>query len=111
MSAALAAVKAIYENSQQKLNIMLAACRPDQVAQHDEIVRQYLQALENYQACINQIFHENDPALVALENKANACADQIKHIESQLGDIAKVVNIITQGAQYGSKIVGAIVGG
>jgi hypothetical protein len=107
MSPALQAVEAVYFTAQQKLNDMLAAC-PDQ-ASRDQIMTQYVNARQNYFACINKTFHDDDPALATLVDQENASAKELSAIDAQLGDIAKVIDTITKGVTCGAQIVQKII--
>ncbi len=107
MSPSLEAVESIYINAQLSLNDMLAAC-PSQT-EHDQIMTEYVCARQNYFACINKTFHDDDPVLVTLVTQARASAKELEHIDKQLGDIAKVIAIMTTAVKYGSQIVAKIV--
>ena len=107
MSPAESAVKDIYFNAQRNLNMMLAACPSD--IERAEIKLQYTQARHNYNVSTNKAFHDGDPVLQDLVAKANTTADELKNIEKQLGDIGKVISIITTGVTYGSQIIAKII--
>ncbi len=103
----LEAVEAIYANMQDKLNDMLAACKTK--AERADILEKFVAARHNYDDCVNQQFHGNDPVLATLVDKANKSAAEIRTINVHLGNIAKVINIVTTAVDYGSQIVKKII--
>ena len=109
MNAALAAVEAIYTEAQKNLSMLLMACGTDE--QHDTVIAEYVQARKDYIQCLNASFHENDPALIALESQAQQSAQQLSKIQAQLGNIAKAIDVLTTAVTYGSKIAAKVIAG
>ncbi len=107
MSPAEAAVRDIYFNAQHNLNMMLAACHSDD--ERTKIKLQYTVARHNYNAAMNGAFQDGDAQLDDLVTKADAVAKELKDIETQLGNITKVIETITTAASYGSQIVTKII--
>jgi len=107
MSPSLEAVESIYINAQINLADMLAAC-PTQT-ERDQVMTEYVCTRQNYYACINKTFHDDDPTLANLVTQAKASAKEIENIEKQLGDITKVIATLATAVKYGSEIVGKII--
>ncbi len=108
MTSALTAVESIYFQVQQKLSVLLAACKTDE--EHDAVVAQYVEARKNYLECLNGSFHDTDPALIKLVAQAQKSAVQLGKIEAQLADIAKVIDTLTTAVSYGTKIAAKLTG-
>ncbi|WP_419804340.1 hypothetical protein [Terriglobus sp.] len=106
MNPASAAVAAIYFRMQENLSDILEACAPEQRA---AVRAQFVLARQNYNACLNQAFHANDPALDALVQQADAAAVAIENIGNQLGNYTKVIQTLTTAVSVGSKIAAKII--
>jgi hypothetical protein len=107
MGDALAAVESIYFTLQDNLNDALAAC-PDQ-ASRDAVMTKYVVARQNYWQCINKGFHDDDPVVRDLVVQAKAACADLKTIDDHLGDIAKVINIVTKAVTIGSQIAAKVI--
>jgi len=107
MGDALAAVENIYFTFQDNLNDALAAC-PDQ-ASRDAVMTKYVAARQNYWQCINKGFHDDDPAVQALVVQAKAACADLETIDAHLGDIAKVIDIVTKAVTVGSQIASKVI--
>lgn len=106
MSPAEAAVKDIYFNALDKLNMMLLACRNDE--ERAAIRLEFTRARSNFYTCVNKAFAANDQALDELVVQANRAANDLKQIEEHLGNIAKVLDAMTQAVTYGSQIAAKV---
>ena len=102
MSDALTTVKQMFLAYQTNLNAMLAACKAQ--SDHDAVVNQYVTVRDSYYACIDKAFQENDPALQTLEVQAKVATGALNKINTQLGDIAKVIGYATDVAKIAGKI-------
>jgi hypothetical protein len=107
MGDALAAVENIYFTFQDNLNDALAAC-PDQ-ASRDAVMSKYVAARQNYWQCINKGFHDDDPAVQALVVQAKAACADLETIDAHLGDIARVIDIVTKAVTVGSQIASKVI--
>ena len=107
MSPALTVEEALYFQAQLKLNEMLAACQSQ--AERDQVMAAYVQLRHNYFLCIDRTFHDDDPELVALVTQAEKSVSEIQKIEEHLGDIAKVINVLTTAVTYGAKIASKVI--
>jgi hypothetical protein len=107
MGDALAALEGIYFAFQDNLNDALAAC-PDQ-ASRDVVMSKYVAARQNYWQCINKGFHDDDPALRALVVQAKAACAALETMDEQLGDVAKVIDIVTKAVTIGSQIAAKVI--
>jgi hypothetical protein len=108
MSDALNTLETTYFNIQTNLNMMLAACA-DQ-GERDQVMAKYVAARQNYWACINKAFHDDDPALQALVAQAGTANSALGDIADQLGDIAKVIGFLTDAVTAGAQIAGMVIG-
>jgi hypothetical protein len=107
MGDALAAVESIYFTFQDNLNDALAAC-PDQPSR-DAVMTKYVAARQNYWQCINKGFHDDDPAVRDLVVQAKAACTDMTTIDAHLGDIAKVIDIVTKAVTISSQIAAKVI--
>ncbi len=64
-----------------------------------------VQARTNYWTALNKTLHDDDPAVVALTSQMNAEQMNIVAAVQHLGNIAKVLDLITKAVDIGSQIV------
>ncbi len=102
MSDALTTVKQLFLACQTNLTVMLAACKTQE--DHDAVVNQYVELRDSYYECIDKAFKENDAVLQVLEAQATSVTATVKRINTQLGDISKVIGYVTQAATIAGKI-------
>jgi hypothetical protein len=107
MGDALTVVESIYFTFQDNLTELLAAC-PDQ-ATRDAVLTKYVAARQNYWQCINRVFHDDDPVVRDLVVQAKAACVDLKTIDDHLGDIAKVIDIVTKAVTIGSQIAAKVI--
>jgi|HubBroStandDraft_6_1064221.scaffolds.fasta_scaffold397240_2 hypothetical protein len=107
MGDALTVVESIYFTFQDNLDEVLAAC-PDQ-ATRDAVLTKYVAARQNYWQCINRVFHDDDPAVRDLVVQAKAACADLETIDAHLGDIAKVIDIVTKAVTIGSQIAAKVI--
>jgi hypothetical protein len=107
MSDALSTLETIYFTLQSNLDDMLAACQTQD--DRDSVMTQYVAARASYWKCINHAFHDDDPALIALVAQAKVNIAQFDKIDESLGDIAKVLNIITETVTVASQIASKVI--
>jgi hypothetical protein len=107
MGDALSALEQIYFSIQSNLNDMLAACKTQ--AQRDKVMSQYIAARQNYWQCVNKAFHDDDPELQAIVAEAKTDITALQGIDDNLGKIAKVISMLTQAVDIGSKIAAKVI--
>lgn len=107
MDGALSAVENIYFSIQSSLNDMLAACHTDD--ERNTIRTKYIAARQNYWQCINKTFHEDDPEVQALVTQAKSVSTDIKNISDKLGDISKVIDVLSVAVSVGSQIASKVI--
>ncbi|GAA3747162.1 hypothetical protein [Terriglobus aquaticus] len=107
-SAAIGAVQAMYTAATQHLSMMLAACHDD--TERNSVWEQYYALRQNFDDCVNRKFQEDDAALQQFEASAAVSTRQLQQIETQLGDIVKVLNTLTQAVGVGVKIAAKVLG-
>jgi intracellular sulfur oxidation DsrE/DsrF family protein len=103
MSDACSSANDIFVAYQKQLNAMLGACKTQ--VQHDQIVNQYVLARDAAYGCIDKALNQNDPVLQALQKQATAVVAALNAIDTQLNDIAKVIDCATQAAAIVGKLV------
>lgn len=84
------------------LESMLAACNTDD--QRNQIRVQYVQARRNYWDSINQIFHDDDPAIEHLVGQMKTAQDSLQAMTQDLANIAGVINTITTAVKIGTAL-------
>lgn len=107
MSDALDALEAIYFTLQNNLSDMLAACSSQ--AERDSIMSQYVAARQAYWSCVGRAFHDDDPAVQALVADARDDINKLNEIESSLGDIAKVMNVIEETVSVATALASKVI--
>lgn len=107
MGDALGALERIYFSMQSSLSSMLAACQNQ--GERDQVLAKYVAARQNYWSCIGKAFHEDDPAVMALVKQAGDVADTLMKIKTHLGEIAKVLNVLTSGVEIGAALAAKVV--
>lgn len=107
MSSPLEELASTYFTLQEQINMLGVACETQD--QRDALSKQYVQARQNYLACQNQAFHEDDAQVVTLTSEIAAANQQLKSAVEQMGDIAKTItditNAVTLGAQLATKVI------
>lgn len=107
MQSALQELETTYLTLQSQINMLSVACQTQE--QRDALSTQYVQARNNYWACVNKAFHDDDPQVVNLTSQLNAANQELSKAVQQMGDITKTINditnVVTQGAQLASKVI------
>lgn len=107
MSAAVTAVQKMYTQATMQLPAMLHACHSDE--ETAGVWAEYYALRDNFDNCVNKSFQENDPELMDLEASANASAQQIARIGTQLSDITKVLGTLSDAVGWGIKIAAKVI--
>lgn len=108
MQDALAAVEALYFGLQQQVGMIVAATTSTE--QKNAFMSQYVAARTAYWNCVNKMFHDDDPKVAALTTQLQALNQQVSNFEKQLGEISKVLDIITQAATIASDLSSMAIG-
>ncbi len=107
MQTQLQELEATYFTLQSQIDMLSAACQTQD--QRDALGTQYVRARQNYWACVNKAFHDDDPQVVKLTNQVDAANQQLTKAVRQLGDIAKTINditsVVTMGTQLAAKVI------
>ena len=107
MQSQLQELEQTYFTLQTQINTLGVACQTQ--PQRDALSTQYVKARENYWACANKAFHDDDPQVVKLTDQIHAANQQIANSVQQAGDIAKVIddvtNLVTLGTQLASMVI------
>jgi len=107
MQEALAQLEATYLTLQQQINMLGVACQSQD--QRDSLSTQYVQARQNYWACVNKAFHDDDPQVVNLTNALTAANQQLTRAAKEMGDIAAALNNITKVVTLGSQLAAKVI--
>jgi len=67
------------------------------------------QSRTNYWTAIGRQFHEDDPEVAALISQMNASQLALDQTVKHLGDVAKILNGITQAVDIGSKLAAKVI--
>lgn len=103
MAESLDALEQMWLSAQDNLDDMLGAA-PDQT-HRDQVQARYDAINKNYLDALTKSFQDDAPVLQSLVTQAHTVTQEIKHIDEQLGDIAKVLQVLEQAVSIGSQIV------
>ena len=104
MGEALSALQTQYIFLTVNLADLLAACPTQDL--RDAIQTQYVACRRSYFACVNTIFHDDDPAISNLVTQMETAQASLEQTVADLNNIAKVVDGITQAVTIGVKLAG-----
>lgn len=107
MQGPLQELETTYFALQSQINTLAAACQSQD--QRNALSTQYVQARQNYWACINKAFHDDDPAVATLTNQIDTANQQIQSATQEMGDIAKVINDITNVVNLGTQLAAKVI--
>jgi hypothetical protein len=107
MQSALQAIESTYFTLQSQVDTLSEACQTQQ--QRDALSAQYVLARQNYWACVNKAFHDDDPQVMSLTSLIDSANQQISNDVQEMDDITKtltdITNVVTTGAQLASKVI------
>jgi small-conductance mechanosensitive channel len=87
--------------------MLSAACQTQ--AQRDTLQTQYVQARQNYWACVNKAFHDDDPQVVALTTQLDTFNKQLTTAVQQMGDISNLLNQITEAVSTAASLAKLVI--
>lgn len=106
MASSLQALQDQYFYLTQNLSDLKDKCQTqDQV---DALLAQYAASRSNYFSCINKTLQDDDPNVATLVQQMNTEQKSLKAAISQLGDIATVINVITEAVKVGTKLASVL---
>jgi len=107
MQSPLQELEATYFTLQSQIDALNEDCQTQ--AQSNMLSAQYVQARQNYWACVNKAFHDDDPQVVSLTNQIDAANQQLSNAVGELGDITQtlnyITNVVTLGTQLASNVI------
>jgi hypothetical protein len=107
MQSPLEELESTYFTLQSQIDLLSQACETQ--AQRDALSTQYVQARQNYWACVSKAFHDDDPEVVNLTNQIEAANKVVSDAVAQMGDITKVLtnitSVVTMGSQLATKVI------
>ena len=107
MPSALQELGATYFTLQSQINMLSQACQTQD--QRDALSAQYLLARQNYWACVNRAFHDDDPQVVSLTSQIVVANQQLSTAVQQMGDIAATINHITNAVTIGEQLAAKVI--
>ena len=107
MQSPLQELETTYFTLQSQINTLGPACQTQE--QRDTLSTQYVKARQNYWACVNQVFHDDDPQVLSLTNQIDAANQQLSNAVQQMGDITNRINDITNVVTLGSQLVSKVI--
>jgi len=107
MQAPLQELETTYFTLQSQINMLGAACQTQD--ERDALSAQYVQARQNYWACVSKAFHDDDPVVVALTNQIDQANQQLQNATEEMGDFAKVINDITSVVNLGEQLAAKVI--
>jgi len=102
MGAARNSLEAQYIFLTQHLVATLAACQNDD--QRNQIRTQYVISRRNYWNAINQVFHDDDPAIEQMVGQMKLAQDSLQKMTQDLADVARVITAITTAVKIGTEL-------
>jgi hypothetical protein len=103
MTAALQALEDQYILLTNNLSALSAACQNDD--EKNALITQYVACRRNYFTAINQMFHDDDPAVIALVNQMKQEQTALQASVAHIGAVAGVITAITTAVQTGAALV------
>ncbi len=82
-------------------SLIAQGATPDQVTQ---LQTQIVQSRTNYWTAINQVLHDDDPETQTLTSELNTAQLTLKAAIDHMGEVAKIIDVITQAVGIGSKL-------
>ncbi len=107
MQSQLQELETTYFTLQSQINMLSVACQTQE--QRDALSTQYVKARENYWACVNKAFHDDDPQVAKLTDQIHAANQQIAGYVQQAGDIAKIINDVTNVVTLGTQLASMVI--
>jgi len=106
MTDALQALEDQYIFLTNNLSDMLAACGNE--AEKTAIKTQYAASRRNYFGCVNQMLHDDDPAIQALVNQMKQQQTALTAAVTHIGAIAGVITAVTTAVQTGAALAAKV---
>ncbi|HEY1903878.1 MAG TPA: hypothetical protein VGG56_15705 [Terracidiphilus sp.] len=107
MQEALAQLESTYLTMQPQIGLMLNAC-PSQ-GDRDTITTKFVAARQNYWSCVNKAFHDDDPQVISLTTDLTTANTALKTAVTQLDDIKKTIDAITQAVTVGASLAAEVI--
>ena len=107
MQDALTQLETTYVTMQQQIGMLLAACQAQQ--DRDTITSQYVEARQNYWSCVNKAFHDDDPEVISLTTQLTTVNTALQTAVTQLDDIKKTIDTITQAVSVGASLAAKVI--
>ncbi len=105
MANALAEVQETYLSLDKNYSLLLAACQTE--AQREQLEAQYAQAQDAYEKCLGQMLDADTAEIADLTARLKVVNAQIAGALSVMGDMSKVLNVITQALTIGEELIAA----
>lgn len=102
MGDALSSLENQYIFLTNHLDEYLAACKTD--AERDPIKSNYVDSRRNYWNCINQIFYDDDPKVVAAVQRMKTAQKNLQDSLAHLNDITSVLNVVASAVKVGGEL-------
>jgi small-conductance mechanosensitive channel len=78
-------------------------------AERDALNTQLVAARSVYWSCVNKVFHDDDPQVVALTAQLKQQTQAIKDAVQNMGDIAKVLDQITTAVNTAANLAALVI--
>jgi NADH/NAD ratio-sensing transcriptional regulator Rex len=102
---ALDDVQATYSMVNQKYNLLRLACQND--TQRQLLGSQYANAQAAYLSCIGKMLADDDAAVALLSTQLKSANAVVAQSVTQMGDMSRVIDNITQAVTLGAQLVAA----
>jgi hypothetical protein len=102
----LSTVQATFNSLDAQYTLLLAASTNPQ--QRTALENQYAVAQQAYQMCIGKTLSDDDPQVAALSMQLKATNLQVAQSVTEMGDISKVIDTITQAVTLAAKLAAKI---
>jgi len=107
MQDALAQLETTYLTMQQNIGMVLAGCQTQ--GDRDTVTSKFVAARQNYWSCVNKAFHDDDPEVITLTTQLTTANTALKTAVTQLDDIKKTIDTITQAVTVGASLAAKVI--
>jgi hypothetical protein len=84
-------------------NLLRVACQTQ--ADRDALAAKYAEAQENCEKCTNQCLEDDDAEIAGLDKELKGCNDQLKKAVTEMGNMSKVLDNLTQAVTIGAQLI------
>ncbi len=84
-------------------NMLWVACQTQ--ADRDALDAKYAAAQENVETCTGKALEDDDAEVAQLSKELKTCNDELKKAVTEMGDMSKVLDNLTQALTIGAQLI------